>query len=108
MALTGKEILYVQGVDANGAPAAGTEQTTTAAVAALSTSKSGTVVINGATPVVVANTNIDANSVVVFTLKTIGGTPAGSPFLSSVTPGTGFSVEGFAGDTSTYNYVILN
>jgi hypothetical protein len=71
-----------------------------------STSK-GTFVANGATAVVVANTAVTANSQVFFTLKTIGGTPAGAPFLSAVTPGTGFSVKAAAGDTSTYNYTIV-
>lgn len=71
-------------------------------------SVSGTFVSNGVTPVVVANTNITANSVVSFGLKTIGGTPAGSPYMSAVTAGTGFSIKVFAGDSSTYNYLIIN
>ena len=65
-------------------------------------------VATGATAVVVVDANITANSVVVFTLKTAGGTPAGAPFLSAVTAGTGFSFKAAAGDTSTYNYVIIN
>jgi len=68
----------------------------------------GTFVANGATAVVVADTRLTANSVIVFTMKTVGGTPAGAPFLSAATPGTGFSVKAAAGDTSTYNYIILN
>lgn len=69
---------------------------------------SGTVTANGASAVVVANTNVTANSVVIFTLKTVGGTPAGAPFLSAVTAGTGFSVKAVAGDTSVYNYLVIN
>jgi hypothetical protein len=65
-------------------------------------------VATGATAVVVLDANITANSVVIFTLKTVGGTPAGAPYLSAVTAGTGFSFKAVAGDTSTYNYVILN
>lgn len=68
---------------------------------------SGTFVANGATPVVVANTAITANSAVIFGLKTIGGTPAGAPFMTAVTAATGFSVAAVAGDTSTYNYKII-
>jgi len=68
----------------------------------------GTFVANQATAVVVPNVNITATSVVLFGLKTIGGTPAGAPFISAVTPGVGFSVKSVAGDTSTYNYKILN
>jgi hypothetical protein len=67
---------------------------------------SGTFVANGATAVVVADTRVTANSVIAFGLKTVGGTPAGQPFLSAVTAGTGFSVKAVAGDTSTYNYTI--
>lgn len=72
------------------------------------TTVSGTFVANGATAVVVANTNVTANSVISYAMKTVGGTPAGAPFLSAVTPGTGFSVKVAAGDTSTYNYTIIN
>ena len=67
----------------------------------------GTFVCNGATPVVVANTLLTANSVVVITLKTIGGTVGAVPAVTSVTPGTGFSTTGTASDTSTYNYLII-
>lgn len=68
--------------------------------------QTGTVVANGASAVVVANTAVSPNSQITFTLKTIGGTPAGAPFLSAITAGTGFSVKAAAGDTSTYNYAI--
>lgn len=67
---------------------------------------SGTFVANGATPVVVADTRITANSVVVFGLKTAGGT-ASAPFMTAVTPGTGFSVATAAANTGTYNYQII-
>lgn len=67
----------------------------------------GTFTANGSTAVTVANTNVTANSVVLITLKTVGGTPAGAPFLATVTVGTGFTVKAVAGDTSVYNYIIL-
>jgi hypothetical protein len=67
---------------------------------------SGTFVANGATAVVVAAPSLTANSTVTFGINTIGGTPAGAPFMSAATPGTGFSVKVAAGDTSTYNYTI--
>lgn len=76
--------------------------------AALTGATKGTVILNGATPVTVANTAITANSVVVFTLKTVGGTVSPSaPNVITITPGTGFTVGGTALDTSTYNYAIL-
>ena len=67
----------------------------------------GTVTANGTTAVVVADTKMTANSTVIFTCKTVGGTPAGAPYLSAVTAGTGFSVKAAAGDTSVYNYMII-
>lgn len=68
----------------------------------------GTVVLNGATPVVVANANVTAGSVIVFTLKTVGGTVSpNAPNVLTITPGTGFTVGGTAGDTSTYNFAIF-
>lgn len=65
----------------------------------------GTFVCNGSTPVVVADTNVTANSIIIATLKTIGGTVGAIPAVSSITPGTGFSMTGTASDSSTYNYL---
>lgn len=67
----------------------------------------GTVILNGATPVTEANTFVSANSTVVFTLKTVGGTVGAYPAIQTITPGTGFTFAGTAGDTSTYNYVMI-
>lgn len=69
--------------------------------------KAGTVTLNGATPVSVANTSITANSVVVFSLKTVGGTVGAYPSIKTQTPTTGFTVAGTAADTSVYNYIVL-
>lgn len=70
--------------------------------------RSGTVTLNGASPVTVANRLITADSVVVFTLKTVGGTVSPSaPNIQTITPGTGFTVSGTASDTSVYNYTII-
>lgn len=68
----------------------------------------GTVVLNGATPVTVADKRVGAGSIIVFTLKTVGGTVSPTaPNILTITPGTGFTVAGVALDTSTYNYGIL-
>ena len=67
----------------------------------------GTVTLNGATPVTVANTLITANSTVIFTLKTVGGTVGAVPAVQTITAGTGFTVAGTAGDTSIYNYLVI-
>lgn len=56
MALTGSEILYVQGLDATGAPAATLEQTTTGAVAAISGSGVTSDIINTSITTVGAGT----------------------------------------------------
>jgi len=70
--------------------------------------RSGTWICNGVTPVTVANPLITANSVVLTTIKTVGGTvSAGMPNVKTITPGVGFTIAGAASDTSTYNYVII-
>jgi hypothetical protein len=77
---------------------------TTSAVAA----NGGTVTLDGATPVTVANTNVTANSIILFTLKNVNsGTVGAAPAIQTITPGTGFTVEGTAGDLGIYNYLIL-
>lgn len=60
---------------------------------------------NGGT-ITVANTNVDAGSIVWITLKTVGGTPA-QPFLATITPGTGFTATCGGSDSSVYNYVVV-
>lgn len=54
----------------------------------------------------VANTSVTANSVIVVTLKTLGGTRTGNPDIVP-TATTGFVASGGVADTSTYNYIIL-
>lgn len=65
----------------------------------------GTFTLNGATPVTVADTYVTANSVIIITVKTPTGIGA-QPVPQTVTPSTGFTVAGTAGDTSIYNYRI--
>ena len=67
----------------------------------------GTVTLNGATPVTVANTNVTANTVFSWGLKTVGGTVGAVPAVQTITPGTGFTVAGTALDTSVYNYRVI-
>lgn len=70
-------------------------------------SKSGTVTVNGVTPVAVGTTLFTANSVVAFSLKTVGGTVGQIPHLVTATPNTGFTVAATASDTSVYNWAII-
>jgi hypothetical protein len=67
----------------------------------------GNFVLNGATPVTVVAPQVTANSSIHFTLKTVGGTVGAYPAIQTITPGTGFTVEGTALDSSTYNYAII-
>lgn len=62
---------------------------------------------NGASNVTVVAPEVTANSVVVITLKTIGGTVGAVPAIQTITPGTGFDVAATAADTSIYNFVVL-
>lgn len=73
-----------------------------------SNGKAGTFTANGSTAVVVSTTAVTANSVIVYGLKTVGGTPAGKPYESAIVPGTSFSVKAAVGDTSVYNWMILD
>lgn len=68
--------------------------------------KIGTVTANGATAVTVADAAMAITDFVDFSLNTIGGTPAGAPYLSALTAGTSFACKAVAGDTSVYNYMI--
>lgn len=74
---------------------------------AAAAANTGTFTATGATEVVISNTNIGANSVVTYGLKTAAGTIAGAPYMSSVTAGTSFGVKAGASDTSVYNYTII-
>ncbi|MEE8208538.1 MAG: hypothetical protein V3T88_06265 [Nitrosomonadaceae bacterium] len=62
---------------------------------------------NGTTDVTVVAPEVTADSVIIFTLKTIGGTVGAYPAVKTITPGTGFDVDATASDTSIYNYVVL-
>lgn len=78
------------------------------AAAALSTTTKGTFICNGVTPVTVTDANVTANSTIIVTLKTVGGTVGAVPAVKTITPTTGFTIAGTASDTSTYNYAIIN
>jgi hypothetical protein len=66
----------------------------------------GTLTCTSGGSITVANTSVTANSVFLFGLKTLGGTPS-AVFASAVTPGTSFVAKCGSGDTSVYNYIIL-
>ena len=66
----------------------------------------GTFVCTAGGTITVANANVDAGSVIIMTLKTVGGTVA-NPFVATITAGTGFTATCGGSDTSTYNYAVL-
>lgn len=68
---------------------------------------SGTFTLNGATNVVVANANLQAGDIIVYSLRTVGGTVGAHPSVKTRTNGTGFAVAGTALDTSIFDYRIL-
>ena len=72
---------------------------------------SGTLTLNGATPVVVADADVRTTSVVVLTLNTLGANPPlCQPFVSDKVANTSFSVRCIAASTenSVYNWVLYN
>jgi hypothetical protein len=69
--------------------------------------------LNGATftctaggDITVANTAVDAGSLIIMTPKTVGGTVA-APFVKTITAATGFVATCGASDTTVYNYLII-
>ncbi|MEY2878209.1 MAG: hypothetical protein RLZZ15_589 [Verrucomicrobiota bacterium] len=56
----------------------------------------------------ISSTAIDANTVLVITLKTISGTVGGQPYVSAITAGTSATLAGGgASNNSVYNWVAL-
>lgn len=67
----------------------------------------GTFTANGASSVVVSTIAASDTMIVVMSLRTVGGTPGGAPYIFAKTNGTSFSVRAVAGDTSVYNWAII-
>ena len=55
----------------------------------------------------VADAGVTAASNIIPTLGTVGGTVGAIPHVTTITPGTGFTIAGTASDTSTYNYIVI-
>ena len=62
---------------------------------------------NGTSAVTVAAPEVTATSIIIPTLKTVGGTVGAIPAVKTITAGTGFTISGTASDTSVYNVVVL-
>ncbi len=98
--------IAVTGVNATGNVTSGTANKTLVLKQGAN-GKTGTVTLNGVTPVTITNSSITANSGIIFTLKTVGGTVGAYPVIQTITPTTGCTVAGTTLDTSTYNYHII-
>jgi hypothetical protein len=71
-----------------------------------SNAKIGTATANGTSAVTVSTTAVTANSLIFLTEQSPAGTP-GSPYVASVTAGTGFTFKSVASDTSTVGWFIV-
>lgn len=71
-------------------------------------SKSTAVLVAGT--VTVSNVYITADSDILLTVKTLGGTGTGQAFVSAKVASTGFTINSAAGagDTSTFDYIVFN
>lgn len=107
MALAGTEQVDYVGVDSKGAPAATKSSASVSQIANFLVKSTGTFTCNGATAVAVTDANVTANSQVLVTLKTVGGTVGAVPSVKTITAATGFTISGTASDTSVYNYAII-
>lgn len=68
----------------------------------------GTFTANGTSQVVITEPTVTANSAIIITLKTVGGTVSPSvPYIDTITAGTGFTTKATAADTSVYNYWVI-
>ena len=78
-------------------------------VPTITASHAGTFAAPGAGSTTVTDATVTANSAIIITLKTVGGTIVGAPDVATITPGTGFTVTGGgASNTSIYNYLVIN
>jgi hypothetical protein len=68
--------------------------------------QTGEVTIAGASSKSINCTSLAAGDLILYTLKTVGGTP-GTPHELTRTDGEGFTVNGAASNSSTYYYAIV-
>ena len=70
----------------------------------------GTITLNGTTAVVTNVSGIEATSIVLLSLNTVGATPgATAPYMSALTAGTSFAVKsGTASANDVLNYIVYN
>lgn len=68
----------------------------------------GQITANGTTEATLTVSTLGADSVVMFSLNTVGGTPAGAPYISTKNTSTKtIGLKAAAGDTSVYDVVVF-
>jgi len=68
----------------------------------------GTFVANGVAEITINYRNSRDGIVISTSLSTVGGVPAGSPYMSAKVNGTSFGMKAIAGDTSIYSWKDLS
>ncbi len=66
----------------------------------------GTFTLAGTAIITVSNTSISTSDLISFSINHVGGTVGAHPVIKTITPATGFTVNGSSGDLSSYNYGI--
>lgn len=70
--------------------------------------KQGQITANGATEVTLAVGNLEADSIIIYSLNTVGGTPAGAPYTATKDVSTKtVGMKAATGDTSVYDVFII-
>jgi len=69
----------------------------------------GQVTLNGTSEVTLTVPTLEADSVVILSLNTVGGTPAGAPYVSTKNTSTKtIGIKAAAGDTSVVDVVVFS
>lgn len=69
-------------------------------------SRAGTFILNGTTPVTISSASLVITDVIAMSLNTVGGTVGVQPHVATITAGQA-TIIGTASDTSTMNYVLI-
>lgn len=68
----------------------------------------GQITATGTSEATLTVPHLEADSVIVFSLNTVGGTPAGAPYVSTKNTTTNtIGMKAAAGDTSVYDVVVF-
>ena len=71
--------------------------------------KVGQITANGTTEATLTVNDLQADSIILYVLNTVGGTPAGAPYTSTKNTSTKtIGMKAASGDTSVYDVIVLN